>query len=346
MSKPHEPLTLKDLARHLGISPATVSTVLNNKHQDRRISAATVDAVRQAARELGYRPDVRARRMRSRPGERPWVVAIISAVESPIDYIGPLLRTLDTMTTNAGGDLPPIEVNVALFHGGRLRELSGLADGSLCNGAIITNSRPEDDAWLAETTLPMPTILWGRTVPGYSSLRTTHDTGGEAAQELQRVGAKHLAVIVPPYLTETTAGRLASFDAMAEKLYGRPADHIATGAISEHHGHIATRDYLAGGGQADGLFTMLDTYAVGAYRAIRESGRRVPDDFLVIGHDDRPIAQYLEPPLTTFAAVASEMRRSAVEMLMSQLNGTRPEVRTEIFECKIQRRASTARPPA
>jgi DNA-binding LacI/PurR family transcriptional regulator len=80
--------------------------------------------------------------------------------------------------------------------------------------------------------------------------------------------------------------------------------------------------------------------AAGALRALRDTGRRVPDDVAVVGFDDAPAAQFSDPPLTTVAQPLEEMSRLMTELLLEQIGGAEGEPRVAICPTHLVRRAS------
>lgn len=331
--------TLVQLADALGVSASTVSAALSSRYRQRRIPEHTVARIRAAAREVGYVPDMHARRTR-RGGRAEWVIALISAIEAPIGYLDGLVRTIMNVASDYGDAIPRIQYAVELFPAGRLSDCTAVFDGRLCHGAVITNTRAEDDAFLAETEVVFPVVLWGRDVPGYSAVRDAGTSGMDAASILVEAGCRRLAVIKTPYLTMTTRQRFDGFLGRAAEL-GVAVDVIATDAISESDGERCMAAYLSDGGTADGLFTLLDTYAPGAYRALHMSGLKIPGDVKVIGHDNRSVAAYLDPPLSTFDLANGDMRLEAARMLLRSLTGEQKTPEQRIYEVSPVLREST-----
>jgi LacI family transcriptional regulator len=87
------PVTVHTIAEHVGVSPAAVSTVLANRHEERRLSPVTVERIRQAVRELGYVPNVAARRLRAHdPEVRHMELGILTSFEAPLFLVSRALR--------------------------------------------------------------------------------------------------------------------------------------------------------------------------------------------------------------------------------------------------------------
>ena len=211
-----------------------------------------------------------------------------------------------------------------MFDAGKLCELPGLLDGSRFNGAIIANTVAEDDAFLAENELMTPVVLIGRNIPKHSSVREIPErTGQEAAEILLKADGKNLAVLhaCKRLLTQTTNGRLRGFVERAKLLGLSVPAEITSEGSEERHGYLAMKRFLKRGEKINGLYSIRDNLAVGAYRAIKESGLRIPEDIAVIGTGDYPGAPYLDPPLSTFTRSQYSLHEEAVKLLLGHLTG-------------------------
>ena len=210
------PVTVHMIAEHVGVSASAVSTVLAGRHEERRLAPATVEKIRKAVRDLGYVPNVAARRLRAQDPE-------VHHIE--LGILTSFART---------GPGRNFSVSIAMFHAGRLREMAGLLDASRFNGVVITNTLPADDAFLATTTLPYAVVVLGRRLPNYTCvLDTPGEIGRRAAEILLGRGAKAPVVLAPALLTQSTAERADAFCAEVRAKTGRePARITATGFMT------------------------------------------------------------------------------------------------------------------
>lgn len=321
--------TVTDIARKAGLSPSTVSAVLNNRQVERRISQQSVVKVLEAARGLGYVPNIAARMLRDHSGGgRQVVIGILTSFEAPVRLVGQALNALEEVTAAGGPGGETYSVTIEIFYAGRLKELPGLIEGRRFNAAIVTNTVAEDDAFLAEVKLPFPVVLLGRSVPGYPSVNEQGDSIGRGAAEiLHSIRRRKLAILCPEMLTQATRGRLAAYSEAVLGLTGSPPDRIFSSNLSAGGGYEAMRSYLAAGGECDGLFTVTDSLAVGAYHAIKKSGRTIPGDVAVVGVGDHETGRFLDPPLSSFSNAQHAMNRQAAELLLEMLQGGMVEAR-------------------
>jgi LacI family transcriptional regulator len=338
-------VTIYEIAKHVGVSPAAVSSVLANRHVERRLSEDTVRKIRKATADLGYVPNMAGRRLRAhKSNTRQYDLAILTSFEAPLPLVGQLLNRLQQ-----GVDLRTTEhtryaVAIEMFHAGRLSEKSGLLDADRYHGVIITNTLPADDQFLANAFLPYPVVILGRRIPNYCCVLEAPDfVGRRSAEILLDSGARAPAVLHGRLLTHTTANRVEAFERVIRERTGQEPASIVAEGLQPEHGASAMEKFLTNGGQLDGLFAVTDSLAIGAYGIIKKSGRRVPADVAVVGVGDYERAEFYDPPLTTVAGANDAMVTEALPLLFRKL-GVEKEAPCEVFVTpSVCLRESTAR---
>lgn len=320
-------VTVQDVARETGLSASSVSAVLSGRHVKRRISSETVERVLGAAKKLRYVPNVTARSLRAKAsGTRHVVLTVMTSYEVPVFLVAQALHALEKAIAKRGDANATYTVNVEMFHAGRLCEVSGLSDGHRCNGAIITNTIDLDDQFLAASKLPFPVVMLGRRIPGYASVSVKSEMlGRNAAEILLAAQRQKLAILQPAMLTQATRSRLSAFITTVEQAAGLPPMIIACDSLEERAGYEAMRRFLDFQPRCDGLFAISDGLAIGAYHAIKKTGRKIPGDIAVVGVGDNPASHYIDPPLTSFENAEEAQHQAAAEMLLSLVNDTPPE---------------------
>lgn len=328
----NRPVTVRMIAEHVGISPAAVSTVLANRHEERRLAPATVDRIRQAVRELGYVPNVAARRLRAHdPEVRHMELGILTSFEAPLFLVSRALRELQRAVDHRTAADRRYSVSIDMFHAGRLREMPGLLSASRYHGVIISNTLPADDAFLRATQLPYAVVVQGRRLANYCCVLEQPGEGGRRAAAILLEGARrHPVVITPALLTETTADRAAAFCAAVRAATGRDPARVTADGFTPASGAEALRRHMAGGGACDGLFAVTDTLALGAYHALKTAGKRVPRDVAVVGVGDHEHADYFDPPLTCVGPVYDQVVAEVVALLFNLMSRRRVHP-TEVF---------------
>ncbi len=340
-------VTVRSIAEAAGVSIGSVSSVLNNRHIERRISPETVERVKAAALRMGYLPNIGARRLRSGAGaKRTLVLALITSYEAPLSLVNHFVSGLREVAQETKGPLAGVSylLLIDMFAAGHLRDLPGLQGGDHFNAAIITNTTTEDDEFLARTHLPYPVVLVNRRIPGYACVTENTGCGQRAAEILVRLKRRRLAVLHGRPLTQITKTRMESFMARAAELTGVPATEIEASELSEGAAADAMRRFLRNRRDIDGLYTVTDGKALGAYHAIKETGLRVPEDIAVIGVGDYDISQYFDPPLSSVGVPHSELGRAAARLLLKRLRG--PGLAPETIELDIEQHLRASARPA
>ena len=331
--KPRERATVRGIAAAAGVSIGAVSSVLNSRHVERRIAPETVEKIRAAAAGLGYLPNISAKRLRS-GGKNNVVLALVTSFEAPIPLVNHFIIAL--RSAMAAGKFPHAEgafsVMIEMFPAGRLHELPGLLSGDHFNAAILLNTTAEDDAFLNRSALPYPVVLVNRLIAGYAAVV---EAGSRAAEILIRAKRRRLAVIHGSPLTQTTRARVNGFMHRGAELLGQPAHEIKAATLSESAGYEAMRSFLKRGPEIDGLYAVSDALALGAYRALKEHGLKIPSDVAVVGVGDYEISPFFDPPLMSVGVSHQALAEEASRLLLLQLGGVgaaRPTVTVPLAE--------------
>jgi LacI family transcriptional regulator len=340
--------TIKDIGKALNLSHTTVSRVLNAR-DDRFISEATRLRVQEAARQMGYRPHHVARALAT--GRTHQVAVWMRNMSSAYDA-----QVMRNLLSQLHEDSYQAVIGVAdLFH----------APGSSKAGTGVTPALPETfwsvDGCLAFEAIPDLVAMLGpdalRQLPlvgiggaHFSSPELPDmDYVGidlrvgveEALHHLFAIGCRRIA-FVGAIRPEDTEPRLATYRAVMERS-GRPLEIVTT----EHHSRAAayavTRAAITAHGCPDGMLCFNDDVALGAYRAIRDLGLRVPHDVALIGHDGIEDVDYLDCPLTTLVQPVEQMTCLAWDYLRRRITAPELPPQQTLLQSHLIQRASTQR---
>lgn len=307
--------TLHDVARMAGVSIKTVSNVINDYPH---VRPATREKVQAAIAELGYTPNLTARNLRSgRTG------AIALAVpDLGLSYFAELAATVIAEAERRG-----VVVLVEQTGGDRDRELDLLRSPrlKLTDGLIFSPlGMGQDD--VERLTVPYPMVLLGERIfdgpVDHVTMRNV-DAARAATEYLIAAGHRRIAV-VGAHDGEVIGSAGLRLRGYREALTGAGIayDDALIGYTTMWHrsnGARTMRDLLERGVELDAVFGLNDTLALGAMRALQESGRRVPDDVAVVGFDDLDEAQYSIPSLTTVDPGQAWIARTAVDTLLARI---------------------------
>ncbi|MSU52598.1 MAG: LacI family transcriptional regulator [Opitutaceae bacterium] len=335
--KPPGRATVNEIAEAAGVSIGSVSTVLNNRHVERRISLDTVEKIRAVASRLGYLPNISARRLRSgHRASQSIIIAFVTSYEAPLSFVNQFVYALRQTVADGprAARQRSFSLTIEFFSAGQLREMPGLLTGEHFNAAIIANTTPEDDQFLARTHLPYPVVLVNRLLPGYACVIEDPTSGTRAAEVLIRAKRTRLAVIHGRPLTQTTQARLDSFVTATARGLGGAAHEIVAHTLSEGGGYEAMAKFLTQRIAIDGLYALNDSTALGAYHAIKLGKLRIPGDIAIVGVGDNEIAPFFDPPLSVVGVSRSRIGEEASRLLLRQLErkdelGSRIEIPVE-----------------
>ena len=310
--------TLHDVARLAGVSIKTVSNVVNDYPH---VSAATRARVEAAIAELGYTPNPTARSLRS--GRTGAIALAVPAVG--LSYFAELAAEVIAAAEEVG-----VVVLVEQTGGDRDRELELLRSPRLkmTDGLILSPlGLGEED--LDRLRVPFPLVVLGEQVFGAPVDHVTmrnREAARAATTHLLESGRRRIALVGAREgdVSGTAGLRLQGYrDALDAA--GVPFDPslVAPAAFWDRAGGAASvRSLLERGTEFDAVFGCTDTLALGAMRALQESGRRVPDHVAVVGFDDLDESAYSIPSLTTIDPGRRWIARTAVRLLLDRIAGT------------------------
>lgn len=317
-------ISLKELAEHLGLSSATISLVINRSPGAKSIPPATQERVRKAARELNYRPNLMARSLRQK---RSFTVGVL-VPEVSEGYAAMVLSGIEDHLLQEG------YFYFVMSHRHRrdlIDEYPFLLQQRAVEGIIAV------DTLLTEPpALPVVAISGHRDVPGVTNIILDHNLAVHLALEhLQKLGHSKIATIKGQDFSSDTEIRWRALHAVAKQLGITISERLSVqldrDSPSPEIGCAVTRRLLEGGEPFTALVAFNDISAIGAIQALRESGKRVPEDVSVVGFDDIQSAAYQNPGLTTVRQPLRQMGVVAAETLLQRINSpARNSYRKEI----------------
>jgi DNA-binding LacI/PurR family transcriptional regulator len=335
---------IADIAKHAGVSPSTVSRVLNNAPSTVPIAEATRVRILAAARELDYRPNPFARALR---GASTQVIGVVVR-----DFGDPFnASAIEALAVDA----------LKQGYSTLLGHVSGTADESLplaevletrhCDAILLLSDMQDQPRLLAdlERSLVPVVALWQGSAPVRFPTVNVNDHTGIVLGIDHLVGLGHRDIaMVSAELPGNNSTREDAFRAAAESRIGSvPAEWIRNVPNSPAGGDEAMRALLALDRPPTAVIAATDIVAYGALHGAYAAGRRVPDDISVVGFDDLVLAAYTVPALTTIrmpiAEIAGAGLRLAIGLATNQSARREPTVTT--FEPVLVVRSSTG-PPA
>jgi DNA-binding LacI/PurR family transcriptional regulator len=330
---------LAEVAHKVGVSEATVSRVLNDKPG---VSEQTRAAVLSALDVLGYERPTKLR------GERARLVGLVlPELQNPIfpafaEVVGGALAqqgfTPVLCTQTAGGVSEADYVDLLLGQG-----VAGIVFAS----GLFAQRSASHDHYRLLSDRRLPVVLINASIEQLPFPRVSCDDEvavEEAIGHLTSLGHTRIGLLLGPEDHVPSERKLGAARALAARLgLELPDAWVARSAYSLESGQATATRLLREG--VTGIVCASDPLALGAIRAVRRAGLRVPDDVSVVGYDDSAFMNCTEPPLTTVRQPIDAMGRAAVDLLVAQIAGTVVTADELLFEPELVVRGSTAPAP-
>lgn len=340
MNSPTAPrATIADVARAAGVSPTTVSHALNGRGQ---VDARTRLRVEKAAQALRYRPNPHAQRLRTREAH---MIVLLSSMPFAV-AAGPS-RLGFLMEIAAAAAVSALTQGLALVLAPPMESGHPPLDALDVDGAVIVEPTARDAAVEHLLKRGLAVVSIGRQpqvadpVP-YVDLRSA-ETARLLLEHLRAQGARRIALLIGSERRNSYIETEQVFRSFAAQLKQTPIVATAEETAGEQGGYEAAQKLLRRHPSIDGLCVPVDAFAVGALRALKEGGRRVPQDVVVATRYDGMRARTSDPALTAVDLHLDQIAAKAVGLLLDHLRGdkTRRSVETPAPDLII--RASSAR---
>ncbi len=305
-------VSLKSLAEHLGLSQAAVSLVINRSPGAKSIPHRTQELIRKAAHELNYRPNHLARSLRQ---QRSYTIGVV-VPEISEGYAALVMSGIEDHLLQEG------YFYFVVSHRHRdelIEEYPLLLQQRAVEGLIAV-----DTAITGAAQVPLVAVSGHREVPGVTNIVLDHARAAALAMEhLTKLGHRQIAFIKGQAFSSDTAIRWESVctaaKAMGVTINDRLVGQLEGESSSPELGYQVTKRLLALGEAFTALFAFNDISAIGAIQALREAGRRIPQDVSVVGFDDIQSAAFQNPALTTVRQPLREMGMLAAETLLRRI---------------------------
>lgn len=324
--------TIKQIAEKAGVSLSTVSIVLRGNARERHISEATEQLVRQTAAELGYQPNLAARRLRD--GERsPTFIALYLSD----DFRTPMMLRFLTGLRYEMKRYSDCELVIRLYEPGCLARDTGPEVMRLFHAAIICNATESDLQDLEASHPRIPVVLYNRSSPSFPSVEMDHAAIGQLMAQVFASHGRKTAVWLAseaPYAYQCK--RRDAFLEEARSL-GMEAT-VLTQPDGMYYGDQAAQ-YLLETGLPDCIAAASDQLAIGLLHRLR--GVDIPRELelISVGNGDRQLQQFTQPALSVIDLPMEDMARRCFGLIMECLAGRTPA--SEIMPVRFVGRETT-----
>ena len=324
-------VTIKDIAEYTGVSYATVSRTLNHLSG---VSPVTRDKVLAAAEELGYRPNILARSLKTNKTNT--IALLLPDISNP--FFADIAYAVDEYASEHG--YTTILCNTHWNVENEAKQLGHLQNQRV-DGIIY---KPAGKEPLDLSGLSMPSVLIS-CIPGEneSYIEIDNYKGGQiAADHLVECGYRHFAFIGGSESSQSNGIRISGYcDRLREHGMTIDADHILYGGFSLASGYAMANKLFGKYPDVDGIFCGNDVIALGVLQHLMGNNKRIPEDVGVVGFDDILIAGLPQIQMTTVAQPRNQMGKLAAEMLIDQIQNKDITEHHIMLEPKLVVRRST-----
>jgi LacI family transcriptional regulator len=307
-------VNLKTVARHVGLTPGTVSSVLNDSPSAKAIPERTKKRILEAARELNYRPNFFARSLRKK---RSYTVGVI-AEEIGDAYGSMVISGIEGYLRQQNYFFLTV---VHRHNPNLLEQYSDLLIERGVEGFITV-----DTSLRRALSLPTVAVAGHKATPGVTNIVLDHHQAARLAlTHLSDLGHSEIAIIRGQPSSSDSKDRWDSICTVADEIGMQIKPeltiHLEADDPSPLAGYRFTKDLLASSKCLTAIFAYNDISAIGAIRALQEAGLRVPEDVSVVGFDDIRDAAYHTPSLTTVRQPLRKMGEIAAQTLLERIEG-------------------------
>jgi DNA-binding LacI/PurR family transcriptional regulator len=329
--------TMADVAARAGVSVATVSRALSG--DPKRVSAPALQRIIDAAEELDYIPNNLARNMRA--GSTRILGLIISDIGNP--FFTAVARGVEDVAQRHGYSLVLSNTDE---NPDREAASLGVMAAERAAGVIIATTNENGTALRRSADLGMAIVAIDRHIVDLPTDSVVVDNEGasyEAVRHLVRLGHRRIAIVGGPHDADTARDRMRGHErALREARITVEPELVCRGDFREAAALTMTRSLLDLPEPPTAIFAVNNLTTIGVLGALRERGVDVPGEVSVVGFDDIPTAELLDPPLTVVQQPTYRVGARAADLLIRRLREPGAPVKEVVLSARLVVRGSTA----
>ena len=316
-------VTIYDIAKASGCSPATVSLALNN---DERVKKETAIKIQKKAAELDYRPSYFGRSLIT--GKSKTIKVVLPDIHNPV-----FVNILDGVESHIGQTEYHLVLEVT--NNDKDKELESFASllGGQVDGVIISPIFEEEvTAYLLKRGIDLRKVVYaGSTCTGSDKIHycmaDSRLGAYKGVKNMLENGCKRVAFLAPTVLKLQSSNRVDGYLQALQEYEIAYDEKLLVNCSQDFHEIYDRVSDLLKEEKPDGVFCLYDYAAIPVLKAAADLGLRVPEDLMVTGYDDIEIVEFLQTPLTTVNTHLKEQGAYAAKMMIDLL---------EEKECSIQ----------
>lgn len=312
--------TIKDVAKLAGVSISTVSIVLNDKAEERKVAKETAEKVLEAIKLLEYTPSMAARRVRSSDAGKP-VVALYWPLDYRTNFLARVLMGLQGEIKRRNFDC---EVIVCTYENDNLYKENGLISKNKFSAAIVGATSEKDMEYLEGLESSIPIVLYNRFLDKYNCVcNNDEESGLKAASIFAKNGHKRVALICEDGSPIAARFRINGFYKACKSLgIEIEEDYVIKTENTYKGGVVAAEKLLKGTNMPHAVICDSEMLAIGASYVFNKNNVRIPEDMEIIAYGlmSPDSTEYTTPPLTIVSIPTEEMSAYCIHIIMDILN--------------------------
>ncbi len=323
-------VSIYDIANAVGVSASTVSFVLNGRAEKMRISKVKQKMILEAANQMGYIPNMTARKLSLRNIQHMPEIALCWSPAQHSQFLNTFIDMLQDMTFS--GEVREMRFTILPYKNGELEKMEPVLSANYYNGIIVPPVSKEDIEFLTNTSIQVPTVLLYGDIPQYHQVSVDNlKIGTDIASIFSRHGHKSVGVMQPVYKHSsiTINQRISGFMETCSSLE-MEAKLITSGLDSPSNkveeGKLAAKKLIAENKLPSAIYIQNDSLALGALSVFCEHGIRIPEDMEIIVYGNNDSLEIHHPSITTVNYPTEEIARTCITLMANSLDmpGTAP----------------------
>ncbi|MDP4130245.1 MAG: substrate-binding domain-containing protein [Bacteroidota bacterium] len=335
-------VSIKDIAKQVGVSTALVSYVLNNKEKEARVGKEVAEKVRRAARKLNYQPNLIARSLQS--GRTQTLGLIVADISNP--FFSYIARVIEDAANQHGYT---VIIGSSDEQASKSATLIGAFLNRQVDGLIIAPAEQSEKQLRTLLNDGFPFVLIDRYFPGLSANSVHIDnyrSAYDASEHLIRKGYRRIAMVAYetalPHMQERIRGYLAALK--ANGIRTKRNWMMKTGFTNlDQDVQTGLRKMLDGKERPDAFFFATNSLAVAGLKYIYREGIRVPEELGIISFDESDVFDFFYAPVTYVRQSIEDIGKTALDLLMKQMKNPNGKKEQILIDTKLIIRKSTAR---
>lgn len=329
--------SIRDIAAALGVSPATVSLVLNGKSASSRISLETQNLVLEKAQQMGYARPSKPKKDSSAAPNVPTFCMFFPVSRHDYAYAGALERAYAAVMYCKEEKRLSFNCLLQPYDLEKIWDVENMISKKYFDGIIMVGLSDADLLFLESKDWDVPIILYNRSSNKFACvLCEEYDSGVTVAKHFFARGHKYYGVIRPTLIAQNSSLKYSGFvDTILKLGISRESITVVASTLNSEGGYEAALQLLNSEKKITAIFCLDDSIICGLYKGIHSRGLLIPDDIEIVTAGDHGWANDLVPSVTNIAPATKECMASCISFLIQVCQSQSPSERALLFRSRF-----------